>query len=189
MTEQNELKNLFKLSTILATIIILLFIIYGLKLGIFQNKIVLVNYIKKFGIIGPIFFLCFQIFQVIFPVIPGGASCLAGVLAFGPVRGFIYNYLGLVIGSIIAFNLSRKYGIKIINNFFKEETIEKYLKYIKDNKFNKIFFLGIFLPGLPDDLLCYIAGMSKINFKKFLTIILLGKPLTLLTYSFFLFLF
>ena len=94
MTEQNELKNLFKLSTILATIIILLFIIYGLKLGIFQNKIVLVNYIKKFGIIGPIFFLCFQIFQVIFPVIPGGASCLAGVLAFGPVRGIIYNYLG-----------------------------------------------------------------------------------------------
>ena len=33
-----------------------------------ENKIVLVNYIKKFGIIGPIFFLCFQIFQVIFLV-------------------------------------------------------------------------------------------------------------------------
>lgn len=150
---------------------------------------VLVNYMKKFGIFAPAFFLVIQIFQVIFPVIPGGASCLAGVLAFGSVGGFIYNYIGLTLGSIIAFLISRKYGLKFVQKLFKEETINKYLLYIRNNKFNKIFFLGIFIPGAPDDLLCYISGLSKMNLKTFTLIILIGKPLALLMYSFFIELF
>jgi len=189
MKEETKLKNIFKIITIIITILLIIFIIYGLKLGIFKDKEILVNYIKQFGLFAPLFFLLLQIIQVVFPVIPGGASCLAGVLAFGPVLGFVYNYLGLVIGSIIAFNLSRKYGLKLIKKLFSEETINKYLDYIRTNKFDKVFFLGIFLPGFPDDLLCYVAGVSKMSFKKFLIIILLGKPLALLFYSLFIELF
>ena len=73
-----------------------------------------------------IIFILLQIAQVVFPVIPGGASCLAGVLAFGPLLGFIYNYIGLVLGSLVAFLLSRIYGIKIVEKLFSEETINKY---------------------------------------------------------------
>ena len=54
-----------------------------------------------------------------------------------------------------------------------------------DTIFEQIFLWGIVLPGLPDDLLCYIAGLSNISFKKFLAIIVLGKPLTLILYSVF----
>lgn len=187
--ENINLKRLFKIVTVVVTILLILFILYGLKIGIFKDKMVLVNYMKKFGIFAPAFFMFLQIFQVIFPIIPGGASCLAGVLAFGSVGGFIYNYIGLTLGSIIAFLISRKYGLKFVQKLFKEETINKYLLYIRNNKFNKIFFLGIFIPGAPDDLLCYIAGLSKMNLKTFTLIILIGKPLALLMYSFFIELF
>lgn len=189
MTDNINLKIVMKLLTGVITIMILLFIFYGLKIGILQDKTVLVSYIKGLGIGAPLFFIFLQIFQVVFPVIPGGASCLAGVLAFGPVFGFIYNYLGLTIGSFVAFCLSRKYGLKLIYKLFKEETIQKYLTYIRNNQFYKIFFLGIFLPGLPDDLLCYVAGISKMDYKTFLLIILIGKPLALFMYSFFIELF
>lgn len=189
MKEENKLKNIFKIITVIVTILLIAFIIYGLKLGIFKDKEILVNYIKQFGIFAPLFFIVLQAIQVVFPVIPGGASCLAGVLAFGSVFGFIYNYLGLVIGSIIAFLISRKYGIKLVKKLFSEEIVNKYLSYVRTNKFDKIFFLGIFLPGFPDDLLCYVAGLSKMPLKKFIIIILLGKPLALLFYSLFIELF
>ena len=91
MKRRKWLRNLFNIVTIIMTVLIVIFIIYGIKLGIFKDKNILIDYMKKFGIFAPTFFIFIQIIQVIFPVIPGGASCLAGVLAFGPVGGFIYN--------------------------------------------------------------------------------------------------
>ena len=189
MDEVHDIKLLFRVVTVIITLLFVLFVIYGLRLGIFADKMVLVSYIRKFGIIAPIFFILLQVFQVIFPVIPGGASCLAGVLAFGPLLGFIYNYIGLVLGSVFVFFLTRKYGVRLLYKLFDSDTIEKYLIFIRTNRFNRIFFFGILLPGLPDDLLCYVAGVSKISFKKFLFIILIGKPLALIMYSIFINLF
>lgn len=189
MQQKNKVKTIFHIVTIIMTILIILFILYGLKLGIFKEKEILVSYIQKFGVIAPIFFLFLQMVQVVFPVIPGGASCLAGVLAFGPILGFIYNYIGLVLGSIAAFLLSRRYGLPFVKKLFKEETIEKYLAYIKTKRFHQIFFLGILLPGLPDDLLCYVAGLSNMSLKNFFLYIVVGKPFTLIFYSIFMELF
>lgn len=183
--EKKNLKIIFNLVTLFMTLLIIVFIIYGMKLGIFEDKMIMVNYIKQYGFFGPFIFILIQIFQVVFPIVPGGASCLAGVLAFGPVWGFIYNYVGLVIGSTCAYLLARRYGLKLIKKLFKKETIEKYIGYIKNKQFTKIFFWGILLPGLPDDLLCYIAGISEMNFKTFIFIIIIGKPLALILYSVF----
>ena len=185
MKKKKWLRGLFNIVTIIMTILIIIFIIYGIKLGIFRDKNILIDYIRKFGIFAPLLFIFIQIIQVVFPVIPGGASCLAGVLAFGPIGGLIYNEIGLAIGSVTAYYLSKIYGLKLINSLFKKEQVDKYLNYIRTNKFEQIFLWGIVLPGLPDDLLCYIAGLSNISFKKFLAIIVLGKPLTLILYSVF----
>lgn len=183
MKKETPLKKIMSACTIVITIIIFLFIFYALKKGFFDSNDLLVEQIKTFGPIGPLFFVFLQIVQVIFPVIPGGASCLAGVLAFGPIAGFFYNYIGLCLGSVFAFCISKRYGLALIKKLFAEETIEKYLKYIKSKRFEQVFFLGILLPAAPDDLLCYIAGISGISNKRFLTIILLCKPFTLLLYS------
>lgn len=180
---EQKLKRIMSFVTIITTILLVLFILYGLKVGIFESREKLIKQMKQFGIFGPLFFLCIQIVQVIFPVIPGGASCLAGVIAFGPFYGFLYNYVGLCVGSIIAFFLSRSFGLPLIKKMFCQKSIHKYLKYIQNRKFETIFFFGILLPGAPDDLLCYIAGISDISICKFVVTILLGKPLTLIFYS------
>ncbi len=180
-----RLKRIMTITTVIITVFLVAFIIYAVKMNLLTSPEVLVDRIKKYGIIGPIIFLLLQIVQVVFPVIPGGASCLVGPLAFGPIEGFIYNYLGLTLGSVFAYMLSRNFGLPLIKKLFKEETINKYLKYIRIKKFEAIFFWGILLPGAPDDLLCYIAGISNLTFRKFLIIILVGKPLTLIFYSLF----
>ncbi len=185
--KDNSLKMIFQIITIIMTILIIIFIIYAFKYRIFSSNENLIKYMKSFGLLAPLIFIFIQIIQVIFPVIPGGASCLAGVLAFGPVEGFIYNYIGLCIGSVISFSLSKKYGMGIIRKIFKEETVDKYLNYIKEKKFDKVFFFGILIPGAPDDLLCYIAGITHIGYKEFIKTIILCKPLTLIFYSLFIY--
>ncbi len=187
--DEQKLKKIMTITTVIITILLVAFIIYAIKVNLLTSPEVLVGRIKKYGLIGPIIFLLLQIVQVVFPVIPGGASCLVGPLAFGPIEGFIYNYVGLTLGSVVAYMLSRNFGLPLIKKLFKEETINKYLKYIRTKKFEKIFFWGILLPGAPDDLLCYISGISNLTFRKFIIIILVGKPFTLIFYSLFIKLF
>ena len=61
---------------------------------------------------------------------------------------------------------------------------DKYIGWLdKGSKFDLVFAIAIFLPCAPDDLLCMIAGLTKMSWKRFVTIILLGKPMALIAYS------
>ena len=181
--ENAKFKTSFKIITIFLTIIFTVFIFYGINVSVFGDKNSVIHYIYKFGVFAPVSFIALQIIQVIFPIIPGGVSSLAGVIAFGPFYGFIYNYIGISIGSVIAFLLARRYGLKIIEILFYNYNADKYLAHINNKKFNILFMVSILLPGLPDDLMCFIAGISKMEIKKFLLIIFLCKPLSLILYS------
>lgn len=180
---KSKSKLILNILTIIGIVAIIFFIYFAVKERWFLDNEILLTKIKSFGLLAPLCFILIQIVQVVLPVIPGGASCLVGVMAFGAVGGFIYNYVGLVLGSICSFLLSRKFGMSIINKLFKEKDIKKALDKINNSKYDLIFFLIILLPGLPDDLFCYISGITKMSLKKFTLIILIGKPLTLLVYS------
>lgn len=180
---KSKSKLILNILTIIGIAAVIFFIYFAVKERWFLDNEILLTKIKSFGLLAPLCFILIQIVQVVLPVIPGGASCLVGVMAFGAVGGFIYNYVGLVLGSICSFLLSRKFGMSIINKLFKEKDIKKALDKINNSKYDLIFFLIILLPGLPDDLFCYISGITKMSLKKFTLIILIGKPLTLLVYS------
>lgn len=180
---KSKSKLILNILTIIGIVAVIFFIYFSVKERWFLDNEILLTKIKSFGLLAPLCFILIQMVQVVLPVIPGGASCLVGVMAFGAVGGFIYNYVGLVLGSICSFLLSRKFGMSIINKLFKEKDIKKALDKINNSKYDLIFFLIILLPGLPDDLFCYISGITKMSLKKFTLIILIGKPLTLLVYS------
>ena len=84
--------------------------------------------------------------QVIIPILPGGVSCLGGVIFFGPWLGFLYNYIGICIGSIAVFGISKTIGRPVLYKMFSEKMIEKYDGWTqKDGKFLKLFALAIFI--------------------------------------------
>ncbi len=91
---------------------------------------------------------------------------------FGVWLGFLYNWIGRVIGSLIAFNLGRRYGRKIIKKVVKPKTLEKYDKLFDKGKF--ILFLMYFLPLFPDDELSYLAGFSSMKSRVYIPIMILG---------------
>ncbi|MBS5522218.1 MAG: TVP38/TMEM64 family protein [Clostridiales bacterium] len=152
--------------------------------GVFSSSEKMEQFLNQAGILAPAAFILLQIIQVIFPILPGGVSCLLGVAVFGPLSGFIYSYTGLVLGSVISFLLIRKYGQALIQKLVSEKNYTKYAGWLqKGKKFNLLFAAAIFLPGFPDDLLCMLAGLSSMSFKKFFIIILLCRPVSLIGYS------
>ncbi|MEQ3473780.1 TVP38/TMEM64 family protein [Enterococcus cecorum] len=166
---------------LVATIIVT---IYFYRLGLFKDIHSLRLYIENAAIFGPFIFILLQIIQVVVPIIPGGISTAAGVVIFGPFWGFVYNYVGICIGSVIVFLLARKYGKPFILSMISEKTFNKYTHLLDNQKrFDRLFSLAILLPVAPDDALCMIAGLTEISLKKFTWIILLCKPATILAYS------
>lgn len=158
--------------------------VYFFSIGLFDDLNALQNIVGGKIILGPIIFILIQILQVVVPVIPGGVSTAAGVLLFGPVAGFFYNYIGIVIGSMIVFLLGRRYGKPFVLSLINEKTYDKYITWFDNQgRFNKLFAIAIFFPFAPDDALCLIAGLTHMSLKTFSWIILLGKPASIFVYS------
>ncbi|HAQ8678947.1 TPA: TVP38/TMEM64 family protein [Enterococcus faecium] len=158
--------------------------IYFINLGVFKDLNALRGLVGDSIILGPIIFVFIQILQVVIPIIPGGISTAAGVLIFGPYAGFIYNYIGICIGSIIIFLLRRRYGKPFILSMISDKTYNKYIGWLDNqNRFEKLFALAIFLPVAPDDALCLMAGLTNMSVKRYTLIILIAKPLSIFLYS------
>lgn len=151
----------------------------------FDSVEALQNYMKGFGIAAPLFLTVFQAVQVVIPVLPGYLGCAAGAVAFGSMTGFLCNYIGISLGSIAAFFLARKYGIDIVLMMFSQKQYEKWRRIVEKNKsYERFLFIATLLPLFPDDFLCYFSGLMKMDYRKFVWIIILGKPWCILVYSY-----
>lgn len=166
-------------------LIVIVGVYYILHNGIGSFSTILYDFMLKIGVFGPVVFILFQILQVVIPILPGGVSLSLGVLAFGPTLGFIYNYLGIVLGSIISFCLIRKFGKPLLKNLVSEKNYQKMLGYLSNKKkFTTFFALAILFPVAPDDLLCMVAGLTKMKLRTFALIIILCKPFSIFAYGF-----
>jgi len=164
--------------------------IYCYRLGVFHDKDALSSIINGYTVLGPLIFIGVQLIQVVVPIIPGGVSIILGIYIFGPFWGFLYNYLGIIIGSFILFFLGRTYGKPFVKLFVKEKIYNKYIEKLTDSKkWDRLFTILIFLPIAPDDALVMLTSLTDMTFKKFSIIILLGKPVAIGAYSLILYFF
>lgn len=165
-------------------------LILGIVLGFIGYQKGYFNSIESFrdlilakGAWGPLVFMILQVVQIIVPIIPGGLTCVAGVVIFGAFWGFIYNYISICLGSILVFFISRTFGRSIVLRIFGEELYNKYRHKLNEDRYDKFFAIAIFLPVAPDDFLCYLTGLTEMSVRKFILIILLCKPLSIFAYS------
>ncbi len=151
--------------------------------GRFDSVETFQKYVAGFGLAAPLFLVAVQAAQVILPVLPGLFGCVVGTMMFGAAGGFWCNYIGISAGSIIAFWLARKYGSGLVSRMFPGEKYEKWATWAAGSRFyTMVLFLGMVLPLFPDDYFCYFTGLTKMSARKFVAIILLGKPWCILAY-------
>ena len=103
----------------------------------------------------------------VIPLIP------LAVYSYGWIQTGFLILTGQFIGGIIAFTISRKYGLPLVNKLISLEEIEKYQKVLPEgNIFWAIVLIRI---AIPVDALNYVFGLfEKIKFRTFAFATLLG---------------
>lgn len=147
---------------------------YGNFIDIVENKNELKSFLLQFGILAPIILIAITALQVLFAPIPGQAAGLVSGFLFGPVLGTLYSMIGLIIGTYMAFFLSRKYGRPLVEKFVAPDTLKKFDHFSQEKGLITLFLIYL-LPALPDDAICYIAGLTKIRIRILMIISTIGR--------------
>jgi len=108
-------------------------------------------------------FMGLQTLQVIIAAIPGELVQIAGGFVYGTWLGTLYSIVGITIGSVIAFYISRALGLSLLRIFISQENLEKFSFLINKPKSKAAIFILLLIPGIPKDIFSYIAGITPIN--------------------------
>jgi uncharacterized membrane protein YdjX (TVP38/TMEM64 family) len=115
-----------------------------------------------------------MIIQTIIVVIPSEAVIVfAGALGMDLIKTLIFGTLGLIAGSIIAFYISRYFGRMIVLKIIGKEWVDEIDKWISEHSFKAIMIARV-VPLITFDLISYVAGLTVIDFRKYLLATIIG---------------
>ncbi|MGN0837953.1 MAG: TVP38/TMEM64 family protein [Pyramidobacter sp.] len=141
---------------------------------IFNNPETFRNRLLQKGSAAPLIFLGAQVLQVVFAPIPGQAVALAGGYVFGFWKGWLLTTAGLTLGSLIAMGLGRLLGRKFVRRVVSAKTLNRFDSLTGSSGY--MTFLMIFLlPALPDDAVCFIAGLTQLKLLPLSAVCFLGR--------------
>ena len=180
------LKSLLRLLLGFVVVFIVFLLIYylfhkflGVEIKDFEDREKIQELINKSGNYGKLIFILISFLQVTFIPIPGSLSVMVGNYLFGFLNTLWMSSLGIILGSLLAFIIGRKIGRPFVNWVVGDKKIvDKYLKKV-EGKETMIFFLMLIFPFFPDDPLSSVAGITKISFKRFFFIQLIGRPISI----------
>ena len=159
---------------ILAALIVAFYFIYkALGWDRFSDRKEFQAYIASFGAWGPVLFILLSFLQVTFIPLPSTVTILAGSFLFGAGMSFLYSFIGIFMGSCLAFWLGRWIGKPFVYFVAGDKgMVDKWLKRT-EKKGNVVLFFIFLFPFFPDDLFCALAGITKM---RFLTFVLMQIP-------------
>ena len=185
---RNNAKLLYKLFFIAIFLIAAaITALYLLKISGFLDKIDSVEdlrqYVSSYGNNAALIFILIQFLQVVMLPVPSFVTVAAGVLLFGPLKGAVFSCAGIILGSIAAFAIGRVFGVKAAKWLVGEENLEKGLKTIQGK--DKIVLIFMFLfPFFPDDVLCFVAGITTVSPFFFIIMIFITRIISVFASSY-----
>ncbi len=120
-----------------------------------------------------------QLASVVVAPIPSNITAAAGAYLFGLWPSFLLTWGAVALGSAVVFVLARALGQGFAAQFVGEKLSEKYLDVIR-RKRDVFLALAFLFPFFPDDILCILAGLTDIPFKRFFVLVAVCRPWGLL---------
>ena len=140
------------------------------------------DYIARFAPYSHLVFFLIQLLSVILAPIPSNVTALAGGVLFGTWPAFLLTWGAVVLGSVTVFAVARRLGRNFVERVVSRSSISRYLEVIQ-RKQDTFLILAFLFPFFPDDVLCILAGLTTMPFRRFLLIALLTRPWGLLAAS------
>lgn len=141
---------------------------------LFFDPELLEEYSSQYGRFAVFILLGLQIFQIVFAIIPGQAIGVAYGGIYGVYWGTLFGMIGTTIGTIIPILISKRYGRPVVQKFIGKNKMNKY-DGITNTTGVYPYVILIFLPVIPDDAICYLAGLSKIKTIKLIIALSLAR--------------
>ncbi len=124
-------------------------------------------------------FFGIQLASVIIAPIPSNITAAAGAYLLGMWPAFLLTWAAVTLGSAALFGLARGLGQDFASRFVSEKLSDRYLDVIR-RKRDPFLAMAFLFPFFPDDLLCILAGLTDISWKRFLVLVVLTRPWGLL---------
>lgn len=154
-------------------------------LGKINSVDALREYIERAGSLAALIYFVFCFLQVVLLPVPGSVAVAVGVAMFGPLKCALFAFAGIILGSVTAFAVGRWIGYKAVCWIVGKESIDKWLKKVKGKDY-LILSLMFLLPMFPDDILCFVAGLSSMTWTYYLIMVFVTRSLSVFStaYSF-----
>ena len=128
-----------------------------------------------FGNLGPLAPITLAMVESFFPPLPLIAIVALNVAAHGGFLGFVYSWIGVLLGGTLMFLLWRR----VVKRFFwkvasRSEKLEKAQRWVSRLDVASLFMLSV-LPFTPTSFMHFAFGISDFDEKRYLITMLLGK--------------
>jgi len=124
-----------------------------------------------------LFYIIFYVIITFFIFFSKDLFYILGVVLFGAYLSALFIFIAEVINAFVLFHFA-----KLLGRAYVEKSFKKKYSHL-DERLGGINFFWLFLlratPLVPYRFLDLSAGLSKINFKKYLSAVILGSPLKL----------
>lgn len=137
------------------------------------------SYIAHFAPYSHLIFFLVQLLSVVLAPIPSNITAVAGGILFGTWSAFLLTFTAVTAGSLLVFWLARVLGRDFTDRLVSRRLSEKYQSILHD-KAPVFLTLAFLFPFFPDDMLCILAGLTHLSFRRFALIVLLARPWGLL---------
>ena len=135
----------------------------------------LLEFIQNAGPSGVVFSCALMCIESIFPMIPLVALITINIMILGKVLGFFVSWAFTVLGCVISYMIFKHgFGKKFDRLTEDKQKINKYKKVIKNISFPTLCLI-IAMPLTPAFVVNIVAGLLKIDFKKYLLALMIGK--------------
>jgi uncharacterized membrane protein YdjX (TVP38/TMEM64 family) len=132
------------------------------------------QWIQQFGAFAPLVFVLVQLIQVIVAPVPGQVTAFVGGVLFGPVAGTAYSMIGVMIGSAIAFWIAQRWGRPAVERMIEPGLVDRFDGFVQTIGVPGLL-LFVVVPGLPDDAICFFAGLAHFRILTFLVVMFVGR--------------
>lgn len=148
----------------------------------FGSREAITTSMEHAGLWGPVVLFILFVLQVFLAFIPGQALMVACGYLYGFWGGFLISWLSLVIGGEIAYILARNYGRSFAEKWVSPSVLERWNKAAAGQGV-AFFAISLVMPLVPNDAMCYVAGLGTISRIRFSIANLLGRGLACLITS------